>query len=98
MAAVYGSVLDMIGNTPLVDVSPLSPNPRVRILAKMESQNPFGSVKDRIALAMIEAAEKDGSLARRDDLPDHVDGLIFQGGEVALTGHDDCLAYETDVC
>ena len=63
MAAVYGSVLDMIGNTPLVDVSPLSPNPRVRILAKMESQNPFGSVKDRIALAMIEAAEKDGSLA-----------------------------------
>ncbi len=62
MAGVYGSVLDMIGNTPLVDVSPLSPNPRVRILAKMESQNPFGSVKDRIALAMIEAAEKDGSL------------------------------------
>ncbi len=62
MMAVYGSLLDMIGNTPLVDVSPLSPNPRVRILAKMESQNPFGSVKDRIALAMIEAAEKDGSL------------------------------------
>jgi cysteine synthase B len=44
-------------------VSALSPNPRVRILAKMESQNPFGSVKDRIALAMIEAAEKDGSLS-----------------------------------
>ncbi len=63
MAAVMGSVLDMIGNTPLVDVSALSPNPRVRILAKMESQNPFGSVKDRIGLAMIEAAEKDGSLA-----------------------------------
>ena len=62
MAAVFGSALDMIGNTPLVDVSALSPNPRVRILAKMESQNPFGSVKDRIALAMIEAAEKDGSL------------------------------------
>jgi cysteine synthase B len=63
MAAVFGSALDMIGNTPLVDVSALSPNPRVRILAKMESQNPFGSVKDRIALAMIEAAEKDGSLS-----------------------------------
>ena len=46
---VYENVLDMIGNTPLVDVSVLSPNPRVRILAKMESQNPFGSVKDRIA-------------------------------------------------
>jgi [CysO sulfur-carrier protein]-thiocarboxylate-dependent cysteine synthase len=63
MAAVFGSALDMIGNTPLVDVSALSPNPRVRILAKMESQNPFGSVKDRIALAMIEAAEKEGSLS-----------------------------------
>jgi len=60
---VYNSVLDMIGNTPLVDVSGLSPNPNVRILAKMESQNPFGSVKDRIALCMIETAEKDGVLA-----------------------------------
>lgn len=46
----YRSVIDMIGNTPLVDVSRLSPNPNVRLLAKMESQNPFGSVKDRIAL------------------------------------------------
>jgi [CysO sulfur-carrier protein]-thiocarboxylate-dependent cysteine synthase len=59
----YERVLDMIGNTPLVDVSNLSPNARVRILAKMESQNPFGSVKDRIAKAMIEAAEADGRLA-----------------------------------
>ncbi len=56
------SVLDMIGNTPVVDVSVLSPNPDVRILAKMEMQNPFGSVKDRIAKAMIESAEKDGRL------------------------------------
>jgi [CysO sulfur-carrier protein]-thiocarboxylate-dependent cysteine synthase len=56
------SVLDLIGNTPLVDVSNLSPNPDVRILAKLESQNPFGSVKDRIAKNMIEQAEKDGRL------------------------------------
>jgi cysteine synthase B len=56
------SVLDLIGNTPLVDVSRLSPNPRVRILAKLENQNPFGSVKDRIAKAMIEDAEKEGRL------------------------------------
>ena len=48
--AVYSSVLDMIGNTPMVDVSVLSPNPNVRILGKMEGQNPAGSVKDRIAL------------------------------------------------
>ena len=56
------SVLDLIGNTPMVDVSTLSPNPNVRILAKLESQNPFGSVKDRIARQMIEDAEKDGRL------------------------------------
>jgi [CysO sulfur-carrier protein]-thiocarboxylate-dependent cysteine synthase len=56
------SVLDLIGNTPMVDVSQLSPNPDVRIIAKMESQNPFGSVKDRIAKHMIEQAEKDGVL------------------------------------
>jgi cysteine synthase B len=56
------SVLDLIGNTPMVDVSILSPNPRVRLVAKLENQNPFGSVKDRIAKSMIEAAEKDGTL------------------------------------
>jgi len=60
--AVFNSVLDMIGNTPMIDVTQLSPNPAVRILAKMEGQNPAGSVKDRIALSMILEAEADGSL------------------------------------
>ena len=60
--AAYDSVLDLIGNTPLVDVSALSPNPKVRILAKLEGQNPGGSVKDRAAKAMVEEAEKDGRL------------------------------------
>ena len=60
--AVLNSVLDMIGNTPIVDVSSLSPNPQVRILAKMEMQNPAGSVKDRIAKSMILEAEADGTL------------------------------------
>jgi cysteine synthase B len=59
---VYSSVLEMIGNTPIVDVSQLSPNPDVRILGKMEGQNPAGSVKDRIALSMITEAEEDGTL------------------------------------
>ena len=59
---IHENVLDLVGNTPLVDVSRLSPNPEVRIVAKMESQNPFGSVKDRIAKHMIEQAEKDGRL------------------------------------
>ena len=56
------SVLDLIGNTPIVDVSNLSPNPRVRLIAKLEGQNPFGSVKDRIAKSMIDQAIADGSL------------------------------------
>ena len=60
--ARYQSVLELIGDTPLVDVSQLSPNPRAAILVKLEGQNPGGSVKDRAALAMIEEAEKDGSL------------------------------------
>ena len=60
--AVHPSVLDLIVDTPIVDVSELSPNPSVRLLAKMEGQNPAGSVKDRIALAMVADAEADGTL------------------------------------
>ena len=60
--AVYESALDLIGNTPIVDISSLSPNPRVRILAKLEGQNPGGSVKDRAGQQMIRDAEKDGIL------------------------------------
>jgi len=62
VSQVRANALDLIGDTPIVDVSNLSPNPNVRILAKLEMQNPFGSVKDRIAKSMIEAAEADGSL------------------------------------
>ncbi|MCU1380103.1 MAG: cysM [Acidimicrobiales bacterium] len=59
---VHASITELIGNTPMVDVSALSPNPRVRILAKLEGWNPGGSVKDRAALSMIEEAEKHGDL------------------------------------
>ncbi|MDP2327485.1 MAG: cysteine synthase family protein [Dehalococcoidia bacterium] len=58
----YRSVVEMIGNTPLVDVSVMSPNPRVEIWAKLEGENPTGSVKDRIAKYMIEDAERTGRL------------------------------------
>jgi cysteine synthase B len=58
----YASVLELIGHTPVVDVSALSPNPHVTILAKLEGRNPAGSVKDRVALSLIEAAERDGRL------------------------------------
>ena len=56
------SILDAIGNTPLVHLRRLSPNDRVRIYAKLEGQNPSGSLKDRIAKFMIEKAEQDGKL------------------------------------
>lgn len=55
-------MLALVGNTPLVDVSALSPSPRVRLFAKLEGQNPFGSVKDRVALAMVEEAYASGRL------------------------------------
>ncbi|MFZ0173298.1 MAG: pyridoxal-phosphate dependent enzyme, partial [Acidimicrobiales bacterium] len=58
----YRSILDLIGNTPLVDVSALSPNPDASIFVKLEGQNPGGSVKDRPALAMVEDAEASGVL------------------------------------
>ena len=61
--AVKRDALDLIGNTPAVDVSQLSPNPDVRLVAKLESANPTGSVKDRIAKAMVLDAEADGTLA-----------------------------------
>ena len=60
--AVFKSPLDLIGNTPMIEISALSPNPDVRIVVKLEGRNPGGSVKDRIALSMIEAAEADGLL------------------------------------
>ncbi|MCP3991332.1 MAG: pyridoxal-phosphate dependent enzyme [Actinomycetia bacterium] len=60
--AVFASILDLIGNTPTVDVSQLSSKPGVKILAKLESWNPAGSVKDRIAMAMVRAADEAGDL------------------------------------
>ncbi len=57
-------IIDEIGNTPIVDVSRFSPNPNVRLLAKLESHNPTGSVKDRVALSLIDRAESDGLLIR----------------------------------
>jgi cysteinyl-tRNA synthetase len=58
----FGNVVEMIGNTPLVPIRELNPNPDVEIWAKLEGCNPGGSIKDRIALSMIEAAEAAGQL------------------------------------
>jgi [CysO sulfur-carrier protein]-thiocarboxylate-dependent cysteine synthase len=56
------SLLDLVGRTPLVELARLSPRPEVRLYAKLEGQNPTGSLKDRVAKAMIEAAEASGEL------------------------------------
>ncbi|HKN38962.1 MAG TPA: cysteine synthase family protein [Acidimicrobiia bacterium] len=62
------SVLDLIGNTPLVAAHQLSPNPAVRLFVKLEGMNPGGSVKDRIAKSMIEDAEAAGRLLPGDTI------------------------------
>jgi cysteine synthase B len=59
----FENVVESIGNTPLVELPRMTPNPAVRIWAKLEGRNPTGSVKDRVAKAMIEAAEADGLIA-----------------------------------
>ena len=61
-SVVVPSLLDLVGNTPLVELRHLSPKPSVRLYAKLEAQNPTGSIKDRVAKAMIEAAEAAGEL------------------------------------
>ncbi|GCE16894.1 hypothetical protein KDK_06940 [Dictyobacter kobayashii] len=58
----YGSLLETIGNTPLVELKSFSPRPGVEIYAKLEGSNPTGSVKDRVAKKMIEEAEESGKL------------------------------------
>jgi cysteine synthase B len=57
-------ILDTIGDTPLVRINRLNPNPHVTVYAKLEGFNPLGSVKERIALSMIEGAERDGLLSK----------------------------------
>jgi cysteine synthase B len=64
LAPPADSVLDLIGRTPMVRIRRLNPNPRVTLYAKLEGFNPTGSIKDRIALKMIEQAEHEGTLTR----------------------------------
>src|SRR6186997_3419662 len=59
----YSDIVQAIGNTPLVELKRLSPKPGVRIWAKLESRNPTGSVKDRVARSLIESAEDKGAIA-----------------------------------
>ena len=68
------SLLDLVGDTPLVELPRLSPKPSVRLYAKLEGQNPTGSIKDRIALAMVEAAERSGELEPGQELLEPTSG------------------------
>ncbi len=70
----YKSILDTIGNTPLVEVPRLCPVDGVRLWVKLEGENPTGSVKDRIALAMVEAAEASGELTKEKILLEPTSG------------------------
>jgi len=60
---ILSAAMDLIGNTPVLDITCQSPNPRVRLLVKLEGQNPFGSFKDRVARSMLGESRRDGSLS-----------------------------------
>jgi cysteine synthase B len=68
------NILQLIGNTPIVRINKLNPNKNVNIFAKLEGQNPGGSIKDRIALKMIEEAEKSGKLTKEKTIIEATSG------------------------
>lgn len=74
ITAVRSDALDAIGNTPLIDVSVISPDPKVKIYGKLESVNPTGSVKDRAARSLILTAEKEGLLKKGDTILEPTSG------------------------
>jgi len=71
---LYNNILDTIGNTPIVEISKLNTNPNVTLFAKLEGFNPTGSIKDRIALKMIEQAETDGVLTKEKTIIEATSG------------------------
>ena len=64
LAMIHDDILGAIGQTPMVRINKINPNPAVELYAKVEGFNPTGSIKDRIALKMVEQAEADGTLAK----------------------------------
>ncbi len=81
---VYNNILETIGDTPMVRINRLSPNPRVNIFAKLEGFNPTGSIKDRIAVHMIEKAEAEGRLTPGKTIIEPTSGNTGIG--LAVTG------------
>jgi S-sulfo-L-cysteine synthase (O-acetyl-L-serine-dependent) len=70
----YENIIEMIGNTPMVRINNLNPNPKVSIYAKIEGMNPGGSIKDRVALKMIEKAVEDGKLTKEKTIIEPTSG------------------------
>ena len=89
------SILSAIGNTPLIEIKRLNPNPRVRVLAKLEGNNPGGSVKDRAALSMILRAEEAGELTKDRTILEPTSGNT--GIALAMIGAARRLATEEGV-
>jgi cysteinyl-tRNA synthetase len=94
MKNMYNSIADIIGNTPIVEIQRLNPNRKVKIFAKLESFNPGGSTKDRIALCMINEAEKRGELTRDKIILEATSGNTGIGLAMiaAAKGYRLCLA------
>ena len=73
----YKGIIDTIGNSPLVELQRMSPKEGVRIFAKLEGQNPTGSVKDRIALKMIDQAERNGEISANRTILEPTSGTSY---------------------
>src|SRR2546430_76261 len=86
VAREYPTILDLVGSTPIVRLEKLSPPGRARILAKLEYLNPGGSVKDRIGLAMIEQAEREGKLKPGGTIVEPTSGNTGVGLAIAAAG------------
>lgn len=81
---IYENALSMIGNTPLLKINKLNPNNKTTIYAKIEGNNPGGSIKDRIALRMIEQAEAEGTLTKEKTIIEATSGNTGIG--IAMVG------------
>ncbi len=87
----YNTILDTIGNTPLVKINKLNPNPKVLLLVKLEFINPGGSVKDRIGITLIKNAEKEGKLKKGGTIVEPTSGNTGVGLAMAAA----ILGYKT---
>src|SRR5438034_11273003 len=89
MARAYPTVLDLVGNTPIVRLPRLSQDVPATLLAKLEYMNPGGSNKDRIGLARIEAAERDGKLKPGGTIVEPTSGNTGVGLAIAAASRGD---------